>query len=202
MNFHVPRNRAKRSGYEVRRVPMKNGHATGEYEDFLTGFVNPDGKVWGRPVGVTVAQDGALLVSDDGSDSIWRVSPAVEPEYRSMPWIIAGRVAIDAERFTAHPELNTIAAREHAAGRAAQSLHLLSDPREPIGLCVFEQPDGREVRTAREVTEQPTDVHADDYRCLSGRPKAAERRVVQTTGEEPCTHASRRSKATPRRSTR
>jgi glucose/arabinose dehydrogenase len=71
---HGSWNRAKRSGYDVIRVPMKEGHATGEYEDFLTGFVNPDGKVWGRPVGVTVAQDGSLLVSDDGSNSIWRVA--------------------------------------------------------------------------------------------------------------------------------
>jgi glucose/arabinose dehydrogenase len=54
-------------------VPMKNGQATGVYEDFLTGFLTPDGKVWGRPVGVTVAQDGSLLVTDDGSNTIWRV---------------------------------------------------------------------------------------------------------------------------------
>jgi glucose/arabinose dehydrogenase len=71
---HGSWNRDKRSGYEVIRVPMKSGHATGEYEDFLTGFVNPDGTVWGRPVGLTVMQDGSLLVSDDGSKSIWRVS--------------------------------------------------------------------------------------------------------------------------------
>ena len=71
---HGSWNRAKRAGYNVIRVIMKNGHATGEYEDFLEGFVNPDGKVWGRPVGVTVAPDGALLVSDDGSSAIWRVS--------------------------------------------------------------------------------------------------------------------------------
>jgi glucose/arabinose dehydrogenase len=48
--------------------------ASGEYEDFLTGFVSPQGDVWGRPVGVAVAKDGALMVSDDGSNSIWRVS--------------------------------------------------------------------------------------------------------------------------------
>jgi glucose/arabinose dehydrogenase len=48
--------------------------ASGEYEDFLTGFVVDNGHVWGRPVGVAVAQDGSLLVSDDGSNSIWRVS--------------------------------------------------------------------------------------------------------------------------------
>jgi glucose/arabinose dehydrogenase len=71
---HGSWNRANRSGYEVIRVPMKDGHATGEYEDFLTGFVRPDGKVWGRPVGVTVAKDGSLFVTDDGSGSIWHVS--------------------------------------------------------------------------------------------------------------------------------
>jgi len=43
---HGSWNRAQRSGYEVIRLPMKNGHATGEYEDFLTGFVNPDSTVW------------------------------------------------------------------------------------------------------------------------------------------------------------
>ncbi len=44
------------------------------YEDFLTGFVTADGEVWGRPVGVAVAQDGSLIVTDDGSNSVWRVS--------------------------------------------------------------------------------------------------------------------------------
>jgi glucose/arabinose dehydrogenase len=53
---------------------VRNGKATGEYEDFLTGFVTADGRVWGRPVGVAVAKDGSLFVSDDGSQSIWRVS--------------------------------------------------------------------------------------------------------------------------------
>jgi glucose/arabinose dehydrogenase len=72
---HGSWNKAVRVGYEVIRVPLhQTGHAGGEYEDFLTGFVLPDGKVWGRPVGITVARDGSLLVSDDGSDSIWRVS--------------------------------------------------------------------------------------------------------------------------------
>jgi glucose/arabinose dehydrogenase len=70
---HGSWNRSSRSGYEVIRLPMKNGHATGEYEDFLTGFVLPNGDVWGRPVGVTVAPDGSLFVSDDGSRSIWHV---------------------------------------------------------------------------------------------------------------------------------
>jgi glucose/arabinose dehydrogenase len=71
---HGSWNRALRAGYEVIRLPMRNGHATGEYEDFLTGFVTPDGQVWGRPVGVSVAKDGSLFVSDDGSRSIWHVS--------------------------------------------------------------------------------------------------------------------------------
>lgn len=71
---HGSWNRKKRSGYEVIRVPLKNGKATGEYEDFLTGFVTSNGDVWGRPVGVAVGKDGSLFVSDDGSKSIWRVS--------------------------------------------------------------------------------------------------------------------------------
>jgi glucose/arabinose dehydrogenase len=74
---HGSWNKAVRAGYEVIRVPLHgNGKASGEYQDFLTGFVVDNGHVWGRPVGVTVAQDGSLLVSDDGSGSIWRVSYA------------------------------------------------------------------------------------------------------------------------------
>jgi glucose/arabinose dehydrogenase len=74
---HGSWNKAVRVGYELIRVPLhQTGHASGEYEDFLTGFVLPDGNVWGRPVGVAVAPDGSLLVSDDGSNSIWRVSYA------------------------------------------------------------------------------------------------------------------------------
>ena len=71
---HGSWNKAVRTGYEVIRVPLKQGRATGEYQDFLTGFVTPDGDVWGRPVGVAVAKDGSLLVTDDGSGCIWRVS--------------------------------------------------------------------------------------------------------------------------------
>lgn len=70
---HGSWNRAQRAGYEVVRLPMHDGHATGEYEDFLTGFVTSDGQVWGRPVGVAQASDGSLFVSDDGSRSIWHV---------------------------------------------------------------------------------------------------------------------------------
>ena len=71
---HGSWNRANRAGYEVIYIPMKNGQATGEYDDFLTGFVTPDGQVWGRPVGVTVGADGSLYVTDDGSRSVWHVT--------------------------------------------------------------------------------------------------------------------------------
>jgi len=71
---HGSWNRSRRTGYKVIRVPMRDGKATGEYEDFLVGFVTPDGDVWGRPVGVAVAKDGALMVTDDGSGTVWRVA--------------------------------------------------------------------------------------------------------------------------------
>jgi glucose/arabinose dehydrogenase len=71
---HGSWNRHSRTGYEVIRVPVANGKADGSYEDFLTGFVTPDGKVWGRPVGVAVASDGSLIVTDDGSNIVWRVA--------------------------------------------------------------------------------------------------------------------------------
>lgn len=71
---HGSWNRARRTGYKVIRVPMENGKATGEYVDFLTGFVANKNEVWGRPVAVREAKDGSLLVSDDGGHVIWRVS--------------------------------------------------------------------------------------------------------------------------------
>jgi glucose/arabinose dehydrogenase len=76
---HGSWNRSKRTGYKVIRVPMKDGKATGEYEDFLTGFVADDGNVWGRPVGVTVAADGSLIVTDDGGNCVWRVRYTGKP---------------------------------------------------------------------------------------------------------------------------
>lgn len=74
--FHGSWNRSTRTGYKVIRVRMDHGKATGEYEDFLTGFVVNNASVWGRPVGVAVARDGALLVTDDGSNTLWRISYA------------------------------------------------------------------------------------------------------------------------------
>jgi glucose/arabinose dehydrogenase len=74
--MHGSSNRGGRTGYKVVRIPMKKGIATGEYEDFMTGFVLNDDAVAGRPVGIAVARDGALLVSEDGNNTIWRVSVA------------------------------------------------------------------------------------------------------------------------------
>ena len=70
---HGSWNRKPRAGYNVIFIPMKNGRATGEYDDFLDGFTTKDGEVWGRPVGVAVAPDGSLFVTDDGSRSVWHV---------------------------------------------------------------------------------------------------------------------------------
>jgi glucose/arabinose dehydrogenase len=73
---HGSWNRTPRTGFKVIRVLLRNGVPTGEYEDFMTGFLTPAGDVWGRPVGVAEAKDGSLFVSDDGSNTIWRVSYA------------------------------------------------------------------------------------------------------------------------------
>jgi glucose/arabinose dehydrogenase len=72
--LHGSWNRSTRTGYKIIRLHFINGRPTGEYEDFLTGFVRSDRAVWGRPVGLTVAADGALLVSEDGNGTIWRIA--------------------------------------------------------------------------------------------------------------------------------
>ncbi|MBU1823286.1 MAG: sorbosone dehydrogenase family protein [Bacteroidetes bacterium] len=73
---HGSWNRSNLAGYKVVFVPFANGKPTGTMEDFLTGFVAPDdgSKVYGRPVGGTVLADGSLLVADDDSNIIWRVT--------------------------------------------------------------------------------------------------------------------------------
>ena len=71
---HGSWNRAQRTGYKIIMVPLKGGHATGEYVDFMTGFVTPDGDVWGRPVAVAEGRDGSLFVTDDGGECVWRVT--------------------------------------------------------------------------------------------------------------------------------
>jgi hypothetical protein len=72
--LHGSWNRARRTGYKVVRILMKNGAPTGAYQDFLTGFVADTKAVWGRPVGVAVARDGALLITDDAGGAVWRVA--------------------------------------------------------------------------------------------------------------------------------
>jgi glucose/arabinose dehydrogenase len=74
VTLHGSWNRGTRTGYKVVRLKFDNGRPTGAYEDFMTGFVVSDAAVWGRPVGVAVAKDGALIVTEDGSGTIWRVA--------------------------------------------------------------------------------------------------------------------------------
>ena len=71
---HGSWNRQKRTGYKVIRALLKDGVPSGEYEDFMTGFVVNDSSVWARPVGVAVAHDGSLLVTENGNGMMWRVS--------------------------------------------------------------------------------------------------------------------------------
>jgi glucose/arabinose dehydrogenase/cytochrome c2 len=72
--FHGSWNRSTRTGYKIARVRVDHGVPTGEYDDFITGFVVDEHSVWGRPVGVTVAHDGALLFTEDGNNTLWRVA--------------------------------------------------------------------------------------------------------------------------------
>jgi len=73
--MHGSWNREQRTGYKVVRLLFDaSGKPTGEYEDFMTGFVVSDTQVWGRPVGVAVANDGSLFVTEDGNGTIWRVT--------------------------------------------------------------------------------------------------------------------------------
>ena len=76
VGFHGSWNRSLRTGYKLVRVRMKNGEPTGDYEDFLTGFVVDDAHVWGRPVATAELSDGSLLMSEDGGNVIYRISYA------------------------------------------------------------------------------------------------------------------------------
>lgn len=71
---HGSWNRSVRTGTKIVRIRMKDGAPTGEYEDFVTGFVIDNTHAWGRPVGVTVARDGALLITEDVNGTMWRVT--------------------------------------------------------------------------------------------------------------------------------
>ncbi|MDX6182126.1 sorbosone dehydrogenase family protein [Flavobacterium sp. Fl-77] len=73
---HGSWNREKISGYKVIFVPFANGKPSGKPEDFLTGFISNEDKaeVYGRPVAVTVMNDGSLLVNDDSGNTVWKVT--------------------------------------------------------------------------------------------------------------------------------
>lgn len=72
--LHGSWNRSEPTGYKVVRLLMEDGAPTGAYQDFATGFVVSDRQVWGRPVGVAVDNDGALLVSEDANGTVWRIT--------------------------------------------------------------------------------------------------------------------------------
>ena len=76
IGMHGSWNRSKMVGFKVAFVPFANGKPVGPIEDILTGFIADESKfeVYGRPVGVTVAPDGALLVADDSGGKVWRVT--------------------------------------------------------------------------------------------------------------------------------
>jgi len=75
VGLHGSWNRDPQSGYKVVFVPFANGKPQGEQQDVLTGFLDAQGNARGRPVGVAMAKDGALLVADDVGNAVWRVAP-------------------------------------------------------------------------------------------------------------------------------
>jgi glucose/arabinose dehydrogenase len=77
--LHGSWNRGMATGYKVVRVLFDKGKPTGEYEDFITGFGASPSAIWGRPVGVAVAKDGSLIVTEDGAGTIWRVAYQAGP---------------------------------------------------------------------------------------------------------------------------
>ncbi|MBX9820112.1 PQQ-dependent sugar dehydrogenase [Afipia birgiae] len=79
---HGSWNRNPRSGYKVIFVPFKDGMPSGKPQDILTGFLNDKGEARGRPVGVKIDKQGALLVADDVGNVVWRVTPAAKSASR------------------------------------------------------------------------------------------------------------------------
>jgi glucose/arabinose dehydrogenase len=73
---HGSWNRKPRAGYKVIFVPFANGKPSGKPQDVLTGFLNDSGEAQGRPVGVRIDKQGALLVADDVGNAVWRVTPS------------------------------------------------------------------------------------------------------------------------------
>ena len=76
VGLHGSWNRSRRTGYKIIRIPFKNGHPAGGYDDFVVGWMTDETsrRVWGRPACLLVLGDGSLLISDDGAGKIWRVS--------------------------------------------------------------------------------------------------------------------------------
>jgi len=75
VTLHGSWDRSIRTGYKVVRLFFdQSGKPTGEYEDFMTGFVVSDKQVWGRPTGLAVAKDGSLFITEDANGTIWRIS--------------------------------------------------------------------------------------------------------------------------------
>jgi Glucose / Sorbosone dehydrogenase len=112
---HGSWNRGKRTGYKVIRARLKDGMPTGEYEDFMTGFVVNDSSVWARPVGVAVAHDGALLVTKTetarcGESPIAAAHRAAAHRKELHPLIES-----HPPLFPDHP-INNTAAADHRAG--------------------------------------------------------------------------------------
>jgi glucose/arabinose dehydrogenase len=79
---HGSWNRKPRAGYKVIFVPFKDGKPAGPPQDVLTGFLNDKGDAQGRPVGVRIDKQGALLVADDVGNTIWRVTPSAKSASR------------------------------------------------------------------------------------------------------------------------
>jgi glucose/arabinose dehydrogenase len=75
---HGSWNRNPHAGYKVIFVPFANGKPSGKPQDVLTGFLSANGEAQGRPVGVRIDKQGALLVADDVGNTIWRVTPAAK----------------------------------------------------------------------------------------------------------------------------
>jgi glucose/arabinose dehydrogenase len=74
VTMHGSWNRSVRTGHKVVRLRMRNGLPTGEYDDFLVGFIADNGSAWGRPAGIVVDADGALLVGDDAGNVVYRIA--------------------------------------------------------------------------------------------------------------------------------
>ena len=86
---HGSWNRIPLSGYKVVFVPFKDGKPAGSPIDVLTGFVSAEEKALGRPVGVSIARDGSLLVADDVGNTIWRVAQAARKQARADDFLPA-----------------------------------------------------------------------------------------------------------------